>query len=264
MTTENQSKPLTIIEKSLLKKLILDEPKRPTSYKFSGIYRLFDYETTSENSVKEAVNNLVQLDYLQEDKGYFSLTRETFLQLKQKYRILLLLNSRNSTVAIAASIGLIASVATIIPEFGNWSKSDNEKSEIVTKDNVEVRINNIESKLAAYDSNYISNASKLDSASFARNVVELNSKYTKLSDNFNSLNSLLQDNPTKFIEIATLKRDIDDIKKQISSNDESLKREVDKISSYNNTLIVFMITFLVAYIGIGVFNFITRNKSTSL
>jgi hypothetical protein len=88
----------------------------------------------------------------------------------------------------------------------------------------------------------------------------LKKDFKELSSNLFSLNSLLQDNPKRFVEISTINKDLEKLKEQIDSNNESLKREVDRISSYNNTLIVFMITFLVAYIGIGIFTNLSRKK----
>ena len=97
----------------------------------------------------------------------------------------------------------------------------------------------------------------------SKEINSLKSNFSILSDNLQSLNSLLQDNPKRFVEIATINKDLNELNKQIQSNNESIKREVDRISSYNNTLIVFMITFLVAYIGIGVFTNLSRKKSAS-
>ena len=263
MTTEGKKRTLTEIEKALLRKLILDEPSRPTSYKFSDIYRLFSYATHSEDEIKTALQNLAEYNYLVVDKGYYSLTREMFLILKQRYRFHILLNSDYNKVILPVIVGIVGAIISIIPTFKNLD-SGQKKNEPTAKDKIELRFEQIETKLSILDTLYIGNTYKSDTARIVKEIIELKSQYLKLSDNVSSLNSLLQDNPTKFIEIATIKRDIDDIKKLVAGNDESLKREVDRISSYNNTLIVFMITFLVAYIGIGVFNVINRNKNSNI
>lgn len=264
MTTGTKKRALTIIEKTLLKKLILDNPSRPTFYVFSEIYRFFDYVTHSENEIKEALKNLVEHNYLVEYNGYYSLTREMFLNLKQRYRFIIFLNSNTTLITLPLVMGMVAAILSIFPTFKNFFDNGQDKIELPAKDKIELRFEQIENKLSSFDTLYIGNTHKPDSTRITKEIVELKSQYLKLSDNVNSLNKLLQDNPTKFIEIATIKRDIDDIKKLVAGNDGSLKREVDRISSYNNTLIVFMITFLVAYIGIGVFNFLNRNKNSPI
>lgn len=139
-----------------------------------------------------------------------------------------------------------------------------EKSDVTSKNEIQIRMNDLEEK---YDSLFfllkrteiIKDSSKRV-AYTDEDLDLLKSQYTKLSENFMSLNNLLQNDPIKFLEIATIKKDIEDQKLQMNNNNEALKREVDRISSYNNTLIAFMITFLVSYIGIGVFNAISRKN----
>ena len=162
---------------------------------------------------------------------------------------------------IPLAIGLIAGVISFFLTFDSY-KSD--KREIIPIIKEEMSSKDLQNR---YDFEKllrdIERIGRFDSLEIAKDIAILKSDYSRLSSNLNSLNSLLQDDPTKFLEIAMIKKDIDDIKKQVENNNKNIQRDVDRISSYNNTLIVFMITFLVAYIGIGIFNLIDKAKKNS-
>ena len=163
-------------------------------------------------------------------------------------------------------IGLIVSMTTVVVNFESFFKSKKENHQNIeqnltnSEENLKIRYNASDFEKLLQN---IEKINKFDSLEIAKEVAILKSDYSRLSNNLNSLNLLLQDDPTKFLEIAMIKKDIDDIKKQVENNNKNIQREVDRISSYNNTLIVFMITFLVAYIGIGVFNIIDKAKKNA-
>jgi len=262
--TEDKNIQLGIIEKSILKKLILNEPKRPDSYTFFRIYKFFDYKTHEEEEIKKALKSLVEGNYLIFDNGYYSLSRETFLRLKQQYKFHILMYSDYNKIFIPAIFAVIASIISIFPGFDRLLKSSKPSTEF-SKSNIELRIEAIEDRLNNLEDTIQFKAiNNHDTLQSSKEINVLRSKYSELSENLQSLNSLLQDNPKRFVEIATINKDLDELETKINNNNESLKREIDRISSYNNTLIVFMITFLVAYIGIGIFTNISRKRTSPL
>ncbi|MEL1249026.1 hypothetical protein [Flavobacterium helocola] len=252
----NQSK----LEKNLLKELILNQPNRPGEYTFSRIYRFFDYQKHSEDEIKKILKNLVDKNILIENNEIYSLTRDSFFQLKTQYKYSILLSSEYSKFIIPFIVAIIASLISAFPDFEKLFIRDTE-TELNNK--LEQDIKEIEKKLNS--NTFIITKKNNEKTSIVElEIQKIKKDYLELSENVNSLNSLLEDNPRKFVEIAAMKRDIEDVRKEINSNNESLKREVDRISSYNNTLIAFMITFLVAYIGLGIFNLVRKNDATPI
>lgn len=69
-------------------------------------------------------------------------------------------------------------------------------------------------------------------------------------------------NPTKLIELASIRKDLDNLKETVVKDNESLRRELDRISSYNTTIIMFMITFMVAIFGLGLLNIFQQRKKS--
>ncbi|MCW3107322.1 MAG: hypothetical protein JWQ09_1828 [Segetibacter sp.] len=104
---------------------------------------------------------------------------------------------------------------------------------------------------------------RVSDTSIIRDVTLLRNRAENMQTDITALNNLLRDSPGRYVEIANISKDLSDLKSQYGHDFESMKREVDRISSYNNTLIVFMITFLVAYLAIGVINFVQANKKPS-
>ncbi|MBL0738364.1 DUF5457 domain-containing protein [Flavobacterium sp. GN10] len=252
---ENQN-----LEKILLKKMILDNPNQPKRYTFSALYRFFNYETYSEEEIKEVLNKLISKNIILEKNNIYSLNRNDFFRLKNKYKFHILLNSDFNKLVFPLIIGIIASVLSMFPKITNLLTDKNQDIEIQNKLDFEIR--ELEKKI---NRAYIIPQKKYNKSDTIKiEILKIQKQYSELSENVNSLNSLLQDNPRKFVEIAAMKRDIEDLKREIKSNDESIKREVDRISSYNNTLIAFMITFLVAYIGLGIFNFVKKNDNSTI
>lgn len=252
----NQSK----LEKNLLKELILNQPNRPGEYTFSRIYRFFDYQKHSEDEIKKIIKNLVDKNILIENNQIYSLTRDSFFQLKTQYKYSIILSSEYSKFIIPFIVAMIASLISAFPDFEKLFIRDTE-TELHNK--LEQDIREIEKKLNS--NTFIITKKNNEKTSIVElEIQKIKKDYLELSENVNSLNSLLEDNPKKFVEIAAMKRDIEDVRKEINSNNESLKREVDRISSYNNTLIAFMITFLVAYIGLGIFNLVRKNDATPI
>lgn len=246
------------LEKKLLKDLYLNNPNRPLEYTFSEIYSFFDFQKHTEEEILQVVNNLVERRFLIYKREMYSLSRDTFLKLKDKYKFFVLLNSEYGKLIVPLIISIIVAITSLFPNISNiFSKNS-------SKDKIESQIQDLKKQL---DVSIKESTIILDSLNINKTtpieikVEQLKLENKKILQNINSLNSLLEENPKKFVEIANLKRDIEDIKKEQNSNNESLQREVDRISSYNNTLIAFMITFLVAYIGLGIFNLVRKNES---
>ncbi|AJH14501.1 DUF5457 domain-containing protein [Myroides profundi] len=251
----NQSK----LEQKLLKDLYLNNPNRPLEYTFSEIYSFFDFQEYTEEEILAIVNNLVERKFIIYKREMYSLSRDTFLKLKDKYKFSVLLNSEYGKLIVPLMVSIVVTITSLIPnlsELFTSKSSDKEKMEIQIKElkkQLEFSIN---------ETNLIIDSLNVNKTTLIEiEVQQLKIENKKILQNINALNSLLEENPKKFVEIANLKRDIEDIKKEQNSNNESLQREVDRISSYNNTLIAFMITFLVAYIGLGVFNLVRKNES---
>jgi len=194
--TKNEHIEIGRIEKSILKKLILDNPRRPDSYSFSSIYEFFDYKTHEEQEIKDALNKLVKSKYLIFDEGFYSLTRETFLSLRQQYKLNILVNdSRFSTLVFPLLVGIIASIITMFPNFNKLFKSS-KPSISSSKTDIELRINAIEQRLNNFDSLKANGINNYDSLMISKEINSLKSNFSILSDNLQSLNSLLQDNPS--------------------------------------------------------------------
>jgi hypothetical protein len=248
------------IKTELLRKIILNSPRRPIDYTVEELYDFLDYTKHSEKELKDVLQLLIDEKQIEEENGNYALSRQAFLGLKKEYKARVFLNSELGRLFIPGLISLMMLVFVII-ELPFISR---EKSDVTSKNEIQIRMNDLEEK---YDSLFfllkrteiIKDSSKRV-AYTDEDLDLLKSQYTKLSENFMSLNNLLQNDPIKFLEIATIKKDIEDQKLQMNNNNEALKREVDRISSYNNTLTAFMITFLVSYIGIGVFNAISRKN----
>ena len=256
--TINSKTEIGKIEKLILKKMTLDSPSRPDYYRFSSIYKFFDYKVYDEKEIENALKKLVENKLIEEDKDYYNLTRATYLQLRQQYRFYILLNDRNTTFFFPLLIGIMVAVLSGVFSFGEIFKNKSSDSKEV-KTEIEIRIENIEKHISEIDKIYNNKLSTIDTLVLSKEIFGLKKDFEDLSSNLSSLNSLLQDNPKRFVEISTINRDLEKLKEQIDSNNESMMREVDRISSYNNTLIVFMITFLVAYIGIGIFTNLSVN-----
>lgn len=246
------------IEKLILKKMFFDNPSRPDYYKFSSVYKFFDYKVYEEKEIRNALNKLIENKLIEEENGCFNLTRTSYLKLRQKYKLILLLSDRRSSLYIPVLVGFMATFISLLSSDNIFSfKKSDSKTE---KKDIELRLDIIEKHMSEIDKAYDNKSLAIDSVSFSNEIIGLKKDFKDLSSNLYSLNALLQDNPKRFVEISTINKDLEKLKEQIDSNNDSLRREVDRISSYNNTLIVFMITFLVAYIGIGIFTNLSRKK----
>ena len=254
---------LVKLENKILRKMILDNPNRPDKYKFNEIYRLFDYLVYREEEVKAALDSLVIKEIIVFENEFYSLERSNFIYLKRKYRVTIFLNSRQNMMIIPILAATITAITTMIPETTNFFLKDSYSEQLEVKNKIENKINILNKQLEDFYSKTPKEASYSNGA-IAIEIKKIKNQYSQLSENVKSLNSLLDENPRKFVEISSMKKDIDDLKKEIGNNDEAIKREVDRISSYNNTLIAFMITFLVAYVGIGVFNLINKNNNPTI
>jgi len=248
------------LQRGLLKRLILDESRRPDTYTFRAIYRMYDYEKHTEQEIKECVQSLVDKKLLLEKGGSYSLSREAFLNLKKQYRYRIFFNSRDILVLFPFVIALVASLFSATGSF-DFFDSKERPTQQTWEQKIELKIASIEAQINEQDSinNFARN--NLDSLEVYKGLISIQTQNKSLSNDVAAIKALIQDNPNRVIEIASLKKDLDDVKNQIASNTNSLQRDVDRISSYNNTLIVFMITFLVAYIGFGIFTAVNKNKN---
>lgn len=258
---ENKRVKLNSIEELILKKLIIDSPYRPKQYEFASIYKKFDYYETDEHDVETGLDNLVTGNYIKNDNGQYSLTRNTFLELKKKYKIQLFFNNfLFKTLLVPIVLAILVSVLSGIFT-GDFLRSPSSSTRSETL--LESRVLSIEKQMQKYNSLFSQSNKNYDSLLILNEINVLSLNLSKISDNVQALNSLLQDNPERFVEIAKITNDLDELKTQFQTSNNSIMREVDRISSYNNTLIVFMITFLVAYIGIGIFTNLNRKKDFS-
>jgi hypothetical protein len=133
--------------------MLLDNPSRPDYYRFSTIYKFFDYKVYEENEIRNALKKLIENKLIEEDNGYFNITRTAYLKLRQQYKLNIILSDRSTIFIIPVLVGVIASIISGVSSFDklfNFKRSGSKTD----KTEIELRIGNIEKHISEIDKTY--------------------------------------------------------------------------------------------------------------
>ena len=248
------------IQREILRKIILDNPKRPSGESFSSIYRMINYEKFNEDAAQSALEELVAAEYLIKENGTYSFSRDSFFQVKKHYKWLILLNDTNTFPMLAIAIGVLASIIASSQLFTPITKYFRAKpttqiaqNSVVPSDSVmdiNDRLKKLEDILLE-KINLTQSKSGIPTKGIEIRIATLEKSLAEYNEAFSS-------NPIKTMQLSALRSDLDNLKTEYRSGQQSLAREIDRISSYNTTIIIFMITFMIGFLGLGIINYFKR------
>lgn len=255
-------KKLPDIQKRILKKMILDHPKRPENFSFQRVYKKFDYKKYEKEEIFKSLENLVNAGFFIKDEGYYIFTRDNFLKVRSYFRYSIFFNDVGNIqiLIMLFSIILIISYSTkFVSRLFYYEKSNNiemQESKIENKYNlVDKRLTKIETIIN--DTTKISNKTAI-----ALEIENLKNDIARIKTTTNNLTSAIGKDPSEIIELSTLHSEIKHMKNTQEKDYDSIKRELDRISGYNTTIIIFMITFIIAFFGLGLINLFKQRASS--
>lgn len=257
----NEIKQLPQDQKDILKQMILDHPNRPEKFKFSRVFSKFDYRKHTEETIRSALNKLVDAGFfVKDDTDSYIFTRDSFIQTKTYYKIRIFLHDGEKIMVLVTSIIIAASLTiglTKLPKRFISRKITTEENNVKTQgtlDSIDYRLLQLES--------FVERVTKISKSSkITLELEDLRNQISKIETTTNSLFRAMGNDPSKLIELSSLQSEIEHLKSKQKNNYDSINRELTRISSYNTTIIIFMITFMVALFGLGLLNILRQKKT---
>ncbi|PCH93538.1 MAG: hypothetical protein COB85_06845 [Bacteroidetes bacterium] len=238
--------------------MVLYDVKRPCELSFNLLVQRFDYTKYQEEDIKQALLALIENEFIiVNDDGKYTFTREQFLNTRSHFQIQVYFQSPVAWSIIpltAAAFAFIMAASTLIDRFDTASDIK------AVTGIVEKGLENLIITEPPLGFEQLVNLDELpDDSLILKELWRHKEQMSTISKNLEAINTMISDNPTKVIELNKLQGAVKILEKKLDASNESLKREIDKISSYNNTIIIFMISFI-AFMGIGLFNIYKQKR----
>ena len=256
---------LPVIQREILKRVIMLQPQRPEAFSFNRIYKQMSYKKYTEEQAFSGFKALIEAGVFEEkDDNKYIFIRERYFEVRSYYRFSAFFSDANSShvmgifsIGVAVAGLALVSISSFIDDSSSKTNTTQDKP-VLIKDEVLV----LENRLEAIEGRLEKILNLPDDKKSSVEIAELRDKFVVLNESTNTLMNLITKDPSKLVELSLLRAEIEKVRERQNERYFSLGREIDKISSYNTTIIAFMITFLVGLLGFGVFNYL-RDKPSS-
>jgi hypothetical protein len=241
------------LQKDILRKMVIAHPRAPKEFTFGELYRKFNYGQFTEDEVSSALQALVDAGYFKESlKHRFVFTRPKYLEVRNHYKVSIFFSDITKLLTLAGIfvVLLLLALTYLTARYvsTDFSITGSPDSKLVELEN---RVLRLEAMLR--DSGKISGELS-DSLTFKGILFKIASLDSAISGIAHTTGL----EPSKIVELANLRSEVSYLKESQKNQYDSIIREVDRISSYNKTIIIFMITFLVA--GLGVVTVVLKKR----
>ncbi len=233
------------------------------------------YKKYTDEEIIHAVDDLIKKGYIiEKTKGIYIFRREIFFKLKNHFRLSIFFRFENvmNQIFILALVFLLIFIGGKIFEKINPDKSFiriGTSSISSTKEFSNKELSNkiilLENKFADLDSLVY----KLDelplNLRISKEIISIKEDLTNTKQSINKLNNLISDDPSRVLEISSLQNKLNTHIRITEDNMQSIYRELDRVSSYNNTMIILVISFLTTMLTINYFylKFLRKRKVES-
>ena len=247
-------KDLPEIHREILKKMILRYFKRPRSFDFSTLYETFDYHKHAEEDISLALKQLVEDGFFAVDNDSYIFTRDGFFQVKTHFKQSIFWHTYGVALGVSMVLAVVLGTSLHFSSRSRTRTSAREELETrTTIDSIDTRVKEVESMLEGL--------SQIPDTSKIVLVLEnLRNRISIVETTAVSLTRTISHEPLKAIRLTSLSSEIQHLKNKQKDDYDSIARELDRISNYNRTIIVFMITFMVCFVGIALLNVFKQRK----
>lgn len=248
-----------------LKDIYFESIDKPQWFTLEDAHSHFDYVEFSEEHIMEFLMTLVEYELLEFDgKRRYRLSRSGFLELKKKYLLRATVKGVVKMVEkdLGTSLTISATAATLValsvalltktdPKISFFDDPTHPKDNVeqIVKENLNLKLKSLEDYLKNTDDTISQKQISFLDIKFSG----INERISGIEKNINNINNLLEDSPKKFVEISSIKKDLDNLQKQMAMISDYHKAEIDRLSNYLIAIIAFVATFLVVNIGISIF-----------
>ena len=254
------------LQREILKRVVVLQPKRPEPFKFGQLYKVMDYKKYTEELAASGLRSLVEGGYFVEkgDETY-QFSRNHYFEARKNFRFSAFFSDANSSTAISVLMMAAAAAGLFTVAFLRVFDSNNSYpehlSELVGKPApLFVEVARLENRLLSHEARIDEILNISDEQKIAAALKELREDLEKLDESMSVIRDAIAEDPAKLVELSLVRSQLQSLRERQDERYTSLSREIDKMATYNTTIIGFMITFLVALLGFGIFNYVREGS----